>query len=1115
LIRWLGLWRLVVGRVRSDLPFLFALWLLVVSAITLLAAGSLYAQTVDSGGLRRALAEAAPDARGVLVGVTASPAEVEQLDPSIRTRLTNAFGAGRAEVVRAVRSSALLPVGQPSGNEPVPLVVLGAYESLVDHVELVEGEWPVAGQQPVLATLSEGAAAALGMSLGDRLVLADASTPGADASDALAEVELSGIYRVDVNDDYWLGDVMEREGVGQRGSARVAGPLMVDLADITANQRLARLDVDWRALPRVDQLSVADLPRLRARIGGLATTIEGDLGDDRFVTVNAALAQVLAGIDRAALASRSGVVLITLQFAALAGCAVLLVGGILAERRRAEVALLRARGASTAEIGLLAAGEASLLTLPAALLAPLIALVLVGGIGGWGAIGESGIIGSAQLDEATWLVTLAAAVACIAALTLPALAAELDLARVRAALGRPLTQSAAQRLGLDLVLLALAVLGLIQLRSYGATLTRSADASLQLDPLLVAAPAIALVAGAILVVRLIPRLGQAAEWLLRRRSTMVPPYGARRAARRPLRLARWALLIVLAAALGTFGALYTETWTRSQVEQAAYQAGADLRVTRPQHAATRADQMTRELTALSGVTAVSPATRAQLEVGRAVRQAVVLAVEPESLAVVADLPRGSRDELAAAIEQLATERPLAAALELPTEARRLAVVLDVDLAAASGRPDFDFEIDDWPGISITPVVDLGGSELIRLPSATALMQGEQHIAFELPPADDPAGTGARLVALELTAGAPVEATGEIRLLEIMASAAADGDAWQPVADARAMGDWSFVFHRSPVQQPGTFPGGAPTHNYAGPTIDFPSHAPLPMCASWSTAEPGCQYQFADIYRWSARSADQPLPAIAGEAFLAAAGASVGDIVTADWFGKVDLRIVDSVAEFPSLDPARPFVLVDRASLNRLRAARQLESIEPSEWWLSAADNAVPAITTAALLPPIAAGEVVSRTELTRTLQRDPIALGMVGSLLLGSLAAAVFAALALLVGAVVSAREQTGELALLRAVGLSATQALRLLSLESAFLLILGLVTGALVGGVIGALVLPTAPLNRTGTQVVPAPEVVFPWELAGAVAVGALALIVLVTLISWREIHRQQVVDVLRESAD
>src|SRR5690606_7677936 len=60
---------------------------------------------------------------------------------------------------------------------------------------------------------------------------------------------------------------------------------------------------------------------------------------------------------------------------------------------------------------------------------------------------------------------------------------------------------------------------------------------------------------------------------------LVAPLGARQLARRPLRYTRSALLLMLAAALGTFAGAYAGTWTQSQADQAAYRTAAEVRVT--------------------------------------------------------------------------------------------------------------------------------------------------------------------------------------------------------------------------------------------------------------------------------------------------------------------------------------------------------------------------------------------------------------------------------------------------------------------------------------------------------------------------------------------------------
>ena len=137
---------------------------------------------------------------------------------------------------------------------------------------------------------------------------------------------------------------------------------------------------------------------------------------------------------------------------------------------------------------------------------------------------------------------------------------------------------------------------------------------------------------------------------------------------------------------------------------------------------------------------------------------------------------------------------------------------------------------------------------------------------------------------------------------------------------------------------------------------------------------------------------------------------------------------------------------------------------------------------------------------------------MVGALLLGSLTAAAFAVIALLVSALVSAREQLGELALMRALGVSRRQVIGLIAIEHGFLIALGVVAGTALGMLIGLLVLPHAPLNRAGEPVVPSPAIVVPWELLGLLGVAALALVALSVLVAGREIGRRPLVDVLRE---
>ena len=86
------------------------------------------------------------------------------------------------------------------------------------------------------------------------------------------------------------------------------------------------------------------------------------------------------------------------QFAVLAVYSILLVAGMLVERRRPESALLRSRGASSGHLALLALGEAVVLTVPAVAVAPFAAAALVPMVALAGPLANAHVIGAIPID---------------------------------------------------------------------------------------------------------------------------------------------------------------------------------------------------------------------------------------------------------------------------------------------------------------------------------------------------------------------------------------------------------------------------------------------------------------------------------------------------------------------------------------------------------------------------------------------------------------------------------------------------------------------------------------------------------------------------------------------
>lgn len=106
--------------------------------------------------------------------------------------------------------------------------------------------------------------------------------------------------------------------------------------------------------------------------------------------VTTSLPEELDRVERSLLVSRSTLLIVALQLSLLAGYALLLVARLLSVERAGETRLLRARGATRGRVARLAALEALLLAVPAAVCAPLLAGPLTRLLAGQGRCRGSG-----------------------------------------------------------------------------------------------------------------------------------------------------------------------------------------------------------------------------------------------------------------------------------------------------------------------------------------------------------------------------------------------------------------------------------------------------------------------------------------------------------------------------------------------------------------------------------------------------------------------------------------------------------------------------------------------------------------------------------------------------
>src|SRR3954452_4637941 len=148
LLRSTGLWRALLHRSRKDWPVVLAAGLLLLCATTLLAAGSVYSDVVALGGLRRAILDAPPANRVVVVGSSATPVDVGRIDDIVTGEATAVLGEGGGEGGFVAASGGFAPPGTDAADQAA-LVRLGSYRGIDDHAALVEGEWPAPGETPI------------------------------------------------------------------------------------------------------------------------------------------------------------------------------------------------------------------------------------------------------------------------------------------------------------------------------------------------------------------------------------------------------------------------------------------------------------------------------------------------------------------------------------------------------------------------------------------------------------------------------------------------------------------------------------------------------------------------------------------------------------------------------------------------------------------------------------------------------------------------------------------------------------------------------------------------------------------------------------------------------
>ncbi len=1092
-------WRIVVRRVISYRVILAATEITILLATVLLAAGPIYTEAVTFSAVQKTLADVEPAESNVTVSARVTRSTYPATDDEVSAEVTRVFALTGADVLRRGTSDSYALPGQPGGTV-TDVAIFRFFEQIEDHVTVIAGSWPVTATEPHQIAVSEPAASRLHLSVGDELTLANQRSGGGEVT-----VQVSATFRLDdPRDPFWYGDELDINGISRGRSFTTYGPLVAPRS--TFLDALTPLDseLEWRVYPAHEHLEVAAIPEFRSRIAGLEDVLNRGRQPGERMGVDTGLTRILSDTERSLLVTRSTVLILTLQFSLLAGYALVLTARLLADSRRNEIELMRSRGGASGQVVAMAVMEGALLTVPAAIAAPALASTLLRAFNHVGPLAAIGLTIDPVANLPSYLLAGAAAAACLTALVLPAFGTARAFGNISARRARQESKSLVQRAGLDLVLLGLAGIALWQLHRYGTPLTNTIQGGLDFDPLLVTAPALGMLAGAVAALRSLPLLSRAADAATSGSTMVIPVLGTWQLARRPRRYARAALFLTLATATGIFAIAYAGTWRTSQAHQAAFEIGTDVRDDPAARLGSGfpvqalrdayddipgfidAVPVLRQSGALPGSTST-----VRFVILDAARAGDAVAFRPD----LADVTIG---EL---MTRLAEARFEPAGAPLPGEPERIA--LDVTFRVEPLGPEVTLPQRVRPSrVEFAPrlravLVD-GDGQVFRVDLGPVTesdepvsMIADLGLAFESLGRLRPAYP-LSIAGIELRSDTPEEVTRQATLVlsSIQVSPDRDGSRWQPVPVDLDPDSWTseLAEPRFQVDRPG---------------VSFlparPGSLALRLISGATAGDVALPAFF--LLRPAGDAVSGPLPLLMSADLMEEAGLELGDGVSLGSLPGFDGTgvIVGVVDEFPTVHPDRgePVVL-DYQSFLAARLGPGASTPLPDEMWLSIDEGSAEEALSVLVAPPFSTTATLSRTAREATLEADPVARGSIGSLLLGFAAAAALAGLGFAVNAAMSMRERQVEFALLRAAGLSQRQLVAWLAFENGILVAFGVLAGTALGLLLSWLVLPLVTITQSAAQVVPDLVVVYPWPAILWIGVGSAAvLLVSVALLS------------------
>jgi FtsX-like permease family len=1012
-------------------------------------------------------------APGTALSVTtlvSDPGQAAEDNAALRSRIAAAMAGIPFSFHEAVWSDPLglvpgaLPAAPPStGQGNTALLQAASMSGITSHASLVAGQWPAApgsGRQAIPAALPASAAALLHVRTGDVLRLRDRTT------NALVSFDITGVFArrqsAGPEDSYWKLSYFPASGRSASFGSTTYGPLVVSQSAL--GPALTVFSGSWVAQPEMSAFGDGDLNSMSANVAALTQSLPNSsvLNGAQLVT---SLPSVLAAAATSLAVARLTLVISALELLVLAIAALLAVARLLATQRETETALLVARGATRSQLTWLTAAEVIPLSALVSVVGALAGIRLAGVLVTAGPLGRAGVrlAGQAGIWPDALGAAIAVTVVAAASLLAPGLSFSPGTARTRR--GRQAMIAGVARAGLDIALVVLAVLAGWQLRHYSAA---SDGRTAGIDPVLALAPALALAAGSVATLRLLPLAARTANWLAVRGRRLTASLASWQFSRMPVRQGGAALLLTMAVATGTLALAQHASWLRSASDQAAFATGGEVQVNLP---TALAPGGTGAVTTARGVTHALAVAANQGSPGE------VIAVDAAQAPLVVRL-RGDESPLPPGrlFGAITPAGGLPGAVLRAPQPGTPAGVIQLTATLGPAVPASAGQITGLAGspgpvtVTLTILDRTGAAD--HIVAGTLAADGRPH-RLVAPLGGDQAAYPLRVAAITATFGLPPR-TGPALALTLSGLSLAG---WTQQASSLVPVNLPPGAVAQPGDGPTSFTAGAATFTFA------PGHAPgAGGAGSQSSAQVTGQ-----LVLLPPAAPVAAIPAIATKAFLDANSLAIGSVVPELLDGaQVPLRIVAEVTSFPTVTVPGGALITDLAALQEYFARQSVPPLPVTQWWLATADGGIPP-SLAARVP--AGTDLTSAPAQATAAASDTLSAAPQQALLALPAAAALLAITGFWVSIAADVRRRRGEAALLAALGVTRRGAAWLLCLEKLLLSLPSAALGVLLGTLVAWLLVPA--ITLTPAAQLPTPPAVtvddLPLVIAFALAVAVL----------------------------